>query len=110
MSESGFGVVLSDVVVDTHVPAYTLPQFFEHQLRWARSTRHSRRWGYAGLVLTFAPLWALAAVAASGGALWSWALLGAAMLLRLAVALEVGWAVLRDRQVLRNLWLVPFRD
>ena len=110
ISEKGFRVILSDVVVDTHLPNYTMGQFFRHQLRWARSTRHSRRWGYLGMVLTFTLLWAVLAVIAARGAAWSWALLGAAVVLRLAVALQIGWAVLRDRQVLRDLWLLPFRD
>ncbi len=40
-------------------PAYSLRQAFQHQLRWARTIRDSRRWGYAGLVVTFGIPWAL---------------------------------------------------
>src|SRR5215467_8205711 len=101
VSESGFRVELSPVVVDTHLPAYSFGRFFEHQLRWGRSTRNSRKWGYTGLVLTFAFPWAIAAVLAARGAWWSWALLGAVAVTRLAVAMAVGWGVLRDRQVFR---------
>jgi ceramide glucosyltransferase len=110
IASAGFRVVLSDVVVETHLPPYSLRHFFDHQMRWARSTRHSRQWGYAGLVLTFAVPWAMLAVAASVGALWSWGLLGITMLLRFAVAYEVGLRVLDDRQLLRLWWLIPFRD
>lgn len=110
IAAQGFRVLLSDVVVDTHVPQYSFVRFFEHQLRWARSTRHSRRWGYTGVVLTFAPPWALLAVIGARGALWSWLLLAAALVLRFAVALEVGLRVLHDRQLLRDLWLLPLRD
>ena len=110
VSESGFRVELSPVVVDTHLPAYSFGRFFEHQLRWGRSTRNSRRWGYTGLVLKFAFPWALAAVLASHAAGWSWAILAAVAVTRCAVALAVGWLVLRDRQVFRDLWLVPVRD
>jgi ceramide glucosyltransferase len=35
---------------------------------------------------------------------------GVTLLLRLASALMVGGAVLKDRQLLRNLWLLPVRD
>ena len=110
ISAAGFRVLLSDVIVDTHLPAYSLGRFYEHQLRWARSTRHSRRWGYAGLALTFAPAWATLALLASRGALWAWALLAAVLALRFAVAFEVGLRVLHDRQLRRDWWLVPFRD
>jgi ceramide glucosyltransferase len=110
ISEKGFRVVLSDIIVDTHVPEYSFGAFFEHQLRWARSTRHSRKWGYAGLVLTFAVPWAALAVLATRGALWSWLLLAGATALRCAVALRVGVRLLRDPHLLRDLWLLPLRD
>ena len=107
---AGFRVILSDVVVDTHVAAYSLSRFFEHQMRWGRSTRDSRQWGYLGLVLTFALPWAVLAVIAASGATWSWALLAGALLMRLAVAFEVGLHVLDDRQLFRFWWLIPIRD
>lgn len=109
-SRAGFEVVLADVVVETHLPAYSFRGFFEHQLRWARSTRDSRRMGYIGLVMTFGLPWAILAVALSLGAWWSWVLLAAALGLRAAVALEVGLGVVHDRAVLRHLWLLPLRD
>ena len=62
MAERGLKVTLSDVVVETFLPAYTLRQFVDHQLRWGRTVRDSRRWGYLGLVLTFGFPWALLAV------------------------------------------------
>jgi len=46
----------------------------------------------------------------SHGALWAWGLLAAAMCLRGAVGLVVGWSVLRDRQVLGLMALLPLRD
>lgn len=110
IAQAGYRVELSPVVVDTHVPPYSLSGFFRHQLRWARSTRHSRKRGWAGVCLTFALPWAALAVVASRGAAWSWALLGFAAAMRLAVALAVGWNVLRDRQVRRWCYLVPVRE
>jgi ceramide glucosyltransferase len=110
ISNLGKEVVISDVVVDHHLPNYTFRQFFDHQMRWARSVRDSRKWGYAGVVLTFGVPWAIAAVVFSGGNPWTWALLGLAFLLRIAMALTVGRFILRDRQVVRDLWLIPVRD
>jgi ceramide glucosyltransferase len=110
MAERRLKVTLSDVVVETFLPAYTLPQFLDHQLRWGRAVRDSRRWGYLGLVLTFGLPWALVALMLSHVVLWAWILLASALSLRVAVALLVGWSVLRDRQVLKWLVLLPLRD
>jgi ceramide glucosyltransferase len=109
ISELGLTVKLSDVVVETFLPAYSLRDFFAHQLRWARGVRDARAGGYFGLAFTFGILWTLFAVA-SGGARWSWATLASTLFLRFAVALLIGWNVLRDPQVLRYAWLIPLRD
>jgi ceramide glucosyltransferase len=47
---------------------------------------------------------------ATGFALWSFTLLSLVLLARVSVALTVGVGVLRDDQVLRDLWLLPLRD
>jgi len=106
----GLKVLLSDVVVETHLPAYDLRGFVSHQLRWARGVRDSRAGGYIGLVSTYGLMWALLLLMAAGAAPWSWAVFGTTVLLRLAVALMVGNAVLEDRSLLGHLWLLPVRD
>lgn len=106
----GREVVISDVVVDHHLPDYDFNQFFHHQMRWARSTRDSRKWGYAGVGLTFGVPWAIATVILSGGHHWAWLLLGVALVLRLLMGIAVGRLVLDDRQVTRDLYLIPLRD
>jgi ceramide glucosyltransferase len=110
LSQAGYRVALVREIVDTTVPAYTLRGLCEHQLRWARSTRDSRRAGYLGLGVTYVLPWALLAVVASGLSLWSLSLLSMALLVRVGVALTVGVGILRDEQVLRDLWLLPLRD
>jgi ceramide glucosyltransferase len=79
-------------------------------LRWARSTRDSRRWGYVGLGITYCIPWAVLTCIASGFALWSFTLLSLVILARVSVALTVGVGLLRDEQVLRDIWLLPLRD
>jgi len=106
----GLNVKLSDVVVETYLPSYSPREFLAHQLRWARGVRDARAGGYLGLVFTFGILWVSVALAASRGALWAWSALAIVLFLRLAVALVVGWSVLRDRQILRYVWLIPARD
>ncbi len=110
LSTAGYRVELVSEVVETTVAAYTLRGFCEHQMRWARSTRDSRRLGYLGLGVTYVLPWALATVIASGASLWSFSLLSAALLVRVAVALTVGVGILRDEQVLRDILLLPLRD
>jgi ceramide glucosyltransferase len=106
----GLKVKLSDVVVDTFLPRYTLRGFFDHQLRWARTVRDSRFWGYVGLGLTFGLPWALLALIFSRDAAWAWALLACTAVMRFAVAIVFGKYVLKDRQAMRSLALIPVRD
>ena len=107
---AGYRVELSGEVVETTVPAYTARGFWEHQVRWARTVRDSRRWGYVGLGVTFCVPWALLTLVASGFALWGAALLSLTLAARVALALSVGVGLLGDGQVLRDLWLLPLRD
>ena len=103
-------VVLSDVVVETHLPEYDLSGFLSHQLRWFRGVRDARLGGYIGLVTTFGTLWALLALIFSSAAAWSWAVLGAVLLLRMIMAFVMCRAVLQDEDMVEQLWLVPLRD
>jgi ceramide glucosyltransferase len=105
-----YRVELADEVVTTTVPAYSFRQFLAHQLRWARGMRDARHWGYAGVALTFGLPWAILNVLAAGASLSSLALLSLACAARVTVALTIGVGVLRDGQVLRDLWLLPTRD
>jgi ceramide glucosyltransferase len=102
--------VLSDVVVETHLPAYGLRGFLEHQLRWARGVRDSRAGGYIGLISTYGLMWGPFALIGGRAAPWSWAVFGVTALLRFAVAVAVGNGVLEDRRLLGSLWLLPVRD
>src|SRR5438876_445488 len=106
----GKEVKISDVVVETLLRRYTMREFLTHQLRWARTIRDARPWGYAGLGLTFGLPWALLAVAAAHGATLAWGLLIAVLAMRLGVMFAVGRRVLRDRQAVTMLPLLPLRD
>jgi ceramide glucosyltransferase len=111
----GKRVEISSAVVSTFLPAYTLRQFFHHQLRWSRTIRDARRWGYAGLLFTFGLPWALVAVLAARGAGWAWGLLAATVVSRFAVAFGAAVLVLEDglftgRQFFRDAGLLILRD
>ncbi len=109
-ARADYRVVLSPEVVETGVPAYTWRGFADHQLRWLRTVRDARPWGYTGLVFTHGLGWAFLNVVASGFSPLSLWLLGLSFFLRLALAMTVGAAVLGDHLVLPNLWLLPLRD
>src|SRR5271168_2781335 len=75
ISQAGYLVELCPEVVETSVPAYDFRGFWEHQVRWARTTRDSRKLGYMGLGVTNCLPWAMLTVVASGFSLWSISLL-----------------------------------
>jgi ceramide glucosyltransferase len=110
IADLGLRVELSDVVVETHLPAYSLSGFLSHQMRWARGVRDARLGGYIGLIFTFGLMWSLLNLIAAHAAPWSWVVLGGVVGLRVAVALVVGKSVLQQRRLLGLLWLLPLRD
>jgi ceramide glucosyltransferase len=110
VDRAGYGVALSAEVVETAIPAYKWRGFVDHQLRWARTVRDARPWGYAGLILTHGLAWAVLNVIASGVSLVSVWLLAMSFFLRLTLAMTVGAQILADHQVLPSLWLLPLRD
>jgi ceramide glucosyltransferase len=99
-------VHLSKTVVETSLGGPDWSGAWSHQVRWARTIRVSRG-AYAGLPVTFATLWALAAAIAAPQLRPLAALLLAA---RFAAALLAGWTVLRSRVVLLYAPLIPLRD
>jgi len=106
----GLKVKLSDDVVETFLPRYSLRAFLDHQLRWARTVRDSRFWGYVGLGLTFGLPWAALTLILARGTAWAWALFTLTAAMRVSVTLVVGKSVLQDRQVARLLAWLPLRD
>lgn len=100
----GLRCQLSDVIVTTHL-AGDWKDVWLHQLRWARTIRVSNFWGYLGLPVTFATLWAVLAWFA-GLETWAWVTLGSRMLM----AVTAGWSVLRAQDTLSLWFLIPARD
>ncbi len=110
IAATGKRVELGASVVETFLPPYNFRQFFSHQLRWARTIRDVRRWGYTGTLLTFGLPWSLATVIISGGALWAWGLFAMTAVARLATGYAAASLVLGDTSFVRNIWLLPLRD
>jgi ceramide glucosyltransferase len=110
IAAKGKKVELSAVTVTTFLPAYTMVEFIRHQLRWSRTIRDARRFGYVGLIFTFGLLWALLTLAAARGAAWAWVLLVATLVVRGVVGAVTAATVLGDRLAVRGIVLLPLRD
>ena len=110
VDRTGLRCVLSPEVVETSVPQYSFSTFWEHQVRWWRTVRVSRPWSFFGMVTSYGLPWAIINVLSTGFALPSVTLLSVVLLARVALVLNVGVGLLRDGQVLRDLWLLPVRD
>ena len=110
---AGYKVIFSHYFIHHVLTPRSFLRTLGDQLRWMKSTRHSRPWGHIGSGLTFAmPFGFLGLIAASGLNKWGLGLmfLAAAFLNRVIQSLVVGWWVLKDQRALRFCWLYPLRD
>lgn len=111
--KAGYRVVLSSHVIDHIVNQSTFKKMWQNQLRWAVTARYCRPKGHVGMGLIFAmPFGILGLLAAGFLGHWGWglALLGWAVVNRWIEAWAVGWLVLRDKPLLKKIWLYPTRD
>lgn len=109
-SRLGYQVALTNSVVETYLPGYGPGAMFRHQLRWARTIRDMRKFGYIGVLFTFALPWAILAAVCASFATWSVALLSLTTVMRFTLAAFLCGPVLHDVRTMRDLWLVPIRD
>ncbi|HYM12171.1 MAG TPA: bacteriohopanetetrol glucosamine biosynthesis glycosyltransferase HpnI [Bryobacterales bacterium] len=101
----GYRAVLSRHVVEHHIGSQRFGANWKHRIRWARSTRRSRPWGYVGQVFTNPLPFALPLLAGPAAPLGA-----AVLLLRAAVMAAVAGRLLRDPLTRRYWWLVPLAD
>ncbi len=107
VSQSGLRVILSSYVIEHRIGSQSFPANMRHRLRWARSTRRSRPWGYVGEIFTNPlPLALLMLLVAP--ATWPFALAVAAF--RTGSAFAVAGCVLSDPLTRAKFYLVPFQD
>ena len=103
-AEAGYGVILSSYIVEHHIGNATLADNIAHRLRWARSTRRSRRAGYIGQLFTM-PL-PLALLVCGIAPAW-WPVLPVTLALRSFAAYIISARVLRANL---NWLLLPIED
>ena len=106
-AERGDGVILSSYAIEHLIGAQPFAANMRHRLRWNRSTRRSRPWGYIGQVFTnpLPPALLLCAVKPE----W-WPVLAVTALFRAAAGWATAGHVLRDPLVRRLWWLTPLQD
>jgi ceramide glucosyltransferase len=111
VAKSGSRVVLSPFVPDHLFGGETRRESLGHRIRWERSSRCSRPAGYVGQIFMHSlPLALLAWAAAPTGNPYVTVLIGACLATRALLAWEVGWRLLRDRQLKKYWWLLPISD
>jgi ceramide glucosyltransferase len=103
-------VRLSSHIVEIVLPPATFRSMIKHQTRWARGIRACRPWGHFGSIVTHGTVLALLLVLISQGSIHSLSILSLTLLVRISMVCLVGVRRFGDRVLLRNLWLVPFRD
>jgi ceramide glucosyltransferase len=107
VAASGHRVILSSYRIEHRMGGQSFKGNLEHRLRWARSTRRSRRMGYLGLLFTN-PL-PLSLLLCAVRPQW-YPLAIVALLFRAAAAWAVAVDVLHDPLTRENWWLVPVQD
>lgn len=106
---AGWRVTLSSYIVNHHASTQGFAKTFKHRLRWNRSTRFSRPAGYFGQGFTYGSSWAILSFLIAPGVL-SGTLLGLCLLVRWALAWQLGSRLLEDSQVVKRFWMVPVQD
>jgi ceramide glucosyltransferase len=103
----GLGVILSSYVIEHRIGGQRFAANLLHRLRWNRSTRRSRPWGYLGQVFTN-PL-PLALLLWAMRPSW-WPILVTTAAFRALAGWAASQHALRDPLTRRLWWLVPLQD
>jgi ceramide glucosyltransferase len=107
VAEKGYRVILSSSVIEHHIGTQSFKESLQHRLRWSRSERRSRPFGYVGSLFTHTLPLALIMVAAHR-AWWPW--FAAAVALRALAAWTTAEYLLHDPLTRRRWYLVPLQD
>lgn len=108
--KAGYRIVLSDEVIEIVLGDESIRSVLARDLRWSVTTRISRPWGHAGLVLTFGLAYAVVYLIATAFSVYGWLALMGVVSVRFAAALAGAYAAMRDKEMPRRLHLLPLRD
>jgi ceramide glucosyltransferase len=105
----GFEIRLSNSLVTLTCEEKSFAEFWNHQLRWARTYRTVRPISIA-TILMHGPFWALILLAVSRGSAAAFAALMLVVAARLAMSAAIVSRVLKMPEMLKELWIVPIKD
>jgi ceramide glucosyltransferase len=108
-ADHGFGVRISSSVVTVTCEERRLRDFWNHQLRWARTHRTVRRVSLATIFI-HGPFWALVLLLSVGVNAGSLTVLVTVLAARLIMSATLLVRVLGLPKLLRDIWLVPLKD
>jgi ceramide glucosyltransferase len=109
VKDRGYDVKLSRKVVTINADEGGFNEFFNHQLRWARTYRNVRPLSM-GTILTHGPFWALAVMITGGFSAASIATGLGLIGVRIAMSAIVLSKVLKLPELLSDVWMVPIKD
>lgn len=107
LHRAGRTVVLSRAIIEHHIGGNGFLRNWKHRLRWARSTRRSRGWAYAGELFTKTTAIGLMLLAVNPRA-WGFVLIG--LVLRISNAWFMGYWILEDPALKKRWYLLPLED
>lgn len=106
-AELGHGVLFSSYVIEHRIGSQNMMPNLGHRMRWARSTRRSRPFGYWGQIFTYPLPLALLLCAACHAA---WPVLFLTLILRGGAALATARNIVHDPVTQKQWWLLPVQD
>jgi ceramide glucosyltransferase len=110
IAEQGAEVVLLNYSIETVCDYASLSDLLHKRLRWIVVMRHMRPWGHLGLLLTQGLPWSLAAVAVHPSATVALGFLGTYLFLRAAMTWIIGIRGLQQRDLWKQIPLIPIWD
>ena len=105
----GYRIRLSSSLVTIVCDEARFRDFWNHQIRWARTYRTTRPVSRAAIV-THGPAWALVYAVATGGRAHALEALALVFAVRIGMGAILSRRVLGVPRMLRDLWLLPFKD
>jgi len=108
--QAGWQVTILPLVVATVQPQATIGGFLAHQLRWARTYRVCRPWGFFGYGVTLVSTWSLLSWWLGGFSWWGGSLVAAAWLTRFLVAWGAERLLLGGQLAWHFFFLLPLKD
>lgn len=109
-AQAGYRVLLLPYVVETLNMKMSFKEYLGHQLRWARTYRVSRPKGYMAYGINHALVYSTLLFLAAGLAPWAWGALGAALAVRIVIAIFSERRALQGGLPWLYFFLTPLKD